>query len=433
MKTLSFRGGIHPPGKKDLSSESRIETLPLPGRVFIPLSQHIGAPAEPIVKKGDSVRAGQKIAESKGFVSAPVHSSVSGKVSAIKKHPHPVSGSAEAVIIDRQDDDWEDLSADSSRAGLPPEEIINIIREAGIVGLGGACFPTAVKLSPPEHARIDTLIINGAECEPYLTSDYRLMLEHAPGIIAGARILMGVLKAERCIVALEDNKPLAAAELKKAGDADIEVIILGAKYPQGGEKQLIQAILKREVPSGGLPLDAGVVVDNAGTALAVKEAVLDGKPLVERVVTVTGENIKSPRNLKVRLGTPFADLIAYCGGLKSAGGKLISGGPMMGMAQYSIEAPVIKGTSGLLALPREKTSPEKEFNCIRCGSCADVCPIGLVPSDLARLSRKAVWDELASSGLNDCIECGCCSYSCPAGIPIVHYIKYAKARALKNK
>lgn len=425
---MTFKGGVHPPCKKQFSSGEAVEALPLPGMVFIPLSQHIGAPAEPSVKKGDSVKAGQKIGAAKGFVSAPVHASVSGKVAGIKKHPHPVSGSGEAIIIEREGDDRVKFNGHPEFEKLSGEEIKAITAEAGIAGMGGACFPTAVKLSPPEHAEIDTLIINGAECEPYLSSDYRVMLENPAGVITGAEILMRVLKPQRCIIAVEENKPDAAAELEKAAPDYIEVILLPVKYPQGGEKQLISALLGREVPSGGLPMDAGAVVQNAGTALAVKEAVIDGKPLFERVVSVTGENIKTPKNLRVRLGTPFKNLIDYCGGFTSPPGKLIAGGPMMGIAQHSLESPAIKGTSGLLCFSKEDSpAVEAVYDCIRCGSCVDVCPAGLIPSDLARFARKGAGDLLRGSGLEDCIECGCCSYSCPSKIPIVHYIKYAKA------
>ncbi len=430
MRTMTFKGGIHPPGRKIFSTEAPVENLPLPDRVFLPLSQHAGAPAEPLVKKGDIVKTGQKIGGAKGFISAPVHASVSGKVSDIKEHPHPVSGLIETIIIEREGDEWIEPAGHPEFKKLKPEEITGIIREAGIVGLGGACFPTAVKLSPPEHAKIDTLIINGAECEPYLSSDYRIMLESAPEIITGIEILARVLKPKRCIIAVEDNKPSAAEQLKKAASGGIEVLLLPAKYPQGGEKQLISSLLRREVPSGGLPLDAGVVVQNAGTALAVKEAVADGKPLVERVVSVTGENITRPGNLRARLGTPFRSLVEYCGGFKDSPGKLIAGGPMMGIAQYSLDAPVLKGTSGLVAFSKEAVREETVFDCIRCGKCVDVCPAGLLPSAFARFARKGAWDQFQGYGLKDCIECGSCSYICPSKIPIVHYIKYSKAKGL---
>ena len=432
-RAMTFKGGIHVPDNKHFTRESPVETLPPPDKVFLPLLQHIGAPAKLLVKKGDIVKTGQKIAEASGFISAPVHSSVSGEVLEIKKLPHPVFGVSEAVVIQRRGEEWTGLNKTLSYESFSGPRLTAMIREAGVVGMGGACFPTSVKLSVPEHAKIDTLIINGAECEPYLSSDYRIMLENAGEIITGTKILAYILKPERCIIALEDNKPLAAEKLIEASQSGIEVMTLPTKYPQGGEKQLIKAILGREVPSGGLPLDVGAVVDNAGTALAVKEAVIDGKPLIERVVTVTGENIKTPKNLRVRLGTPFSTLIEYCGGFKQPPGKLIAGGPMMGIAQYSPDAPVLKGTSGLLSFYKDGIRKAALRACIRCGKCVEACPAGLIPSDLARFAEKGAWNTIEGRGLMDCFECGCCSYVCPSAIPIVHYIKYAKAKKLRGK
>ncbi len=432
-RAMTFKGGIHVPDNKHFTHKSPVETLPLPDKVFLPLLQHIGAPAKKLVKKGDTVKTGQKIAEASSFISATVHSSVSGEVLEIKKLPHPVFGVSEAIVVQRRGEEWIKLNRTLSYESFSGAQLIAMIREAGVVGMGGACFPTSVKLSVPEHAKIDTLIINGAECEPYLSSDYRIMMERAGEIITGIKILVYILKPERCIIALEDNKLPAAKKLIEASQSGIEVVTLPTKYPQGGEKQLIKAILRREVPSGRLPLDAGVVVDNAGTALAVKEAVIDGKPLIERVVTVTGENIKTPKNLRVRLGTPFSILIEYCGGFKHPPEKLIAGGPMMGIAQYSPDAPVLKGTSGLLSFSKGGIRKAALRACIRCGKCVEACPAGLIPSDLARFAEKDAWNTIEGCGLMDCFECGCCSYICPSAIPIVHYIKYAKAKKLREK
>lgn len=432
MRPMTFRGGIHPPEMKNFSAGAPIKTLPPPEIACIPLSQHTGAPAEPLVKKGDKVKAGQKIGEASGFVSSPVHASIPGRIAGIRKHPHPTSGSFESIIIELEGEERaEEVEKHPDFENMRPAEITAIIKEAGVVGLGGACFPTAVKLSPPGHARIDTLIINGAECEPYLSSDHRLMLEHAPDIVTGSRILARALSLERCIIAVEANKRDAAEKLAEAARG-IEIAVLPVKYPQGGEKQLIYALMGREVPSGGLPMDAGAVVQNAGTAFAVKEAVVDGKPLTERIVCVTGENIRTPGNLRVRIGTPFKDLVEFCGGFRKPPEKILAGGPMMGIAQYTLEAPVIKGTGGLLALLPRAGRRQTSLECIRCGSCVEACPAGLVPSDLARFAKKEAWAEFENSGLGDCIECGSCSYVCPSAIPIVHYIKYAKARATQD-
>jgi electron transport complex protein RnfC len=426
----TFSGGIHPPQHKSLSSESQVEILSLPERVYIPLSQHTGAIAEPAVSAGDGVRAGEKVGDSTAFVSAPVHASVSGKVSAISVHPHPVSGRQKAIVIEREGDEWVELEGHAEYSKLSPGEIREIIRSAGIVGLGGAAFPTVVKVSPPEHVRIDSLIVNGAECEPYLTADYRLMVENAKEIAAGIEILMHALGVSRSYVAIEDNKPLALREMEKAAsvDAGIEVVPVRTKYPQGSEKQLIKAVLNREVPSGGLPMDVGVVVNNVGTAIAVREAVVLGKPLVERVVTVTGPNIRQPKNLRVRIGTPFKDLIDFCGGTVSELAKLVAGGPLMGIAQYSLETPVIKGTSGIIVFGVEDAGDSREVQCLRCGFCVDTCPMGLMPCDLVTNIEKGHWDEVKRFGLSDCMECGSCAYVCPARRPLVQLIKYGKAK-----
>ncbi len=425
---VTFSGGIHPPQSKNLTAEKPAETLPLPEKVIIPLRQHTGAVTTPAVSVGDSVKTGEKIGESDAFISAPVHASISGKVTAISMHPHPVTGRETAVVIEREGDEWVEFRGHSSYETLTREQIREIIRSAGIVGLGGACFPTAVKISPPKQ--IDTFILNGAECEPYLTSDYRLMVENAEGIVTGMKILMRAIGVNRGYIAIEDNKPEAIRKMEEASVSDpaIEVVALRTKYPQGSEKQLIKAILDREVPSGGLPLDVGVVVNNVATAKAVRDAVLSGKPLIERVVTVTGPNIVEPKNIIARIGTPFSDLIEFCGGTVETIAKLVAGGPLMGIAQYSLQTPVIKGTSGIIVFSSKDVPDIRPGECIRCGFCVDVCPMGLLPSELATYVEKERWEECKNSVLADCMECGSCAYVCPAKRLIVQLIKYGKAK-----
>lgn len=425
---VTFSGGIHPPQSKNLTDEKPVETLPLPEKVIIPLRQHTGAVTTPAVSVGDSVKTGGKIGESDAFISAPVHASISGKVTAISMHPHPVTGRETAVVIEREGDEWVEFRGHSSYETLTPEQIREIIRSAGIVGLGGACFPTVVKISPPKE--IDTFILNGAECEPYLTSDYRLMVENAEEIVTGMKILMRAIGVNRGYIAIEDNKREAIRKMGEASISEpaIEVVALRTKYPQGSEKQLIKAILNREVPSGGLPLDVGVVVNNVATAKAVRDAVLSGKPLIERVVTVTGPNIVEPKNIIARIGTPFSDLIDFCGGTVETIAKLVAGGPLMGIAQYSLQTPVIKGTSGIIVFSSKDVPDLRPAECIRCGFCVDVCPMGLLPSELATYVEKERWEECKNSVLADCMECGSCAYVCPAKRLIVQLIKYGKAK-----
>lgn len=441
MRARTFRGGVHPPENKGWTERKPIEDAPLPKRVVIPLHMHTGAPARPLVKEGDAVRAGQPIGEPGGFVSAAVHASISGKVTAIQPHLHPAMAAlVPSVVIETPEGespdggswpapaDWSGLSADDLRAR---------IRDAGIVGMGGAAFPTHVKLTPPKDKRIDALILNGVECEPYLTADHRLMLEQADAVIGGARIFMKILGLPRAYLAIERNKPDAIAFLSercRAVKAPLEVVPLKVKYPQGAEKQLIKAILNREVPSGGLPFDVGAVVQNVGTAAAAHDAVARGKPLIERILTVTGAGVKEPKNLRVRIGTPFADVIARCGGFTSEEGerKIIMGGPMMGLAQYSLDVPVVKGTSGILVLT-DGVRAGKETSCIKCGRCVAICPMYLMPnriSDYAEIDRFEQCDEY---GVKDCMECGACAYVCDVKRPIVHLVKYAKLNLAKKK
>ncbi len=435
MRLKSFKGGIHPKTFKELTQNSAIREVPPPNLVIIPLSQHTGAPSEPIVEPGEDVKAGQKIAEAKGFVSVPQHASISGKIREIIDYPHPTLGRRVPSFVIESDgkDEWIDFEK-REPSNLSREEIIETIKDAGVVGLGGAAFPTHVKLSPPSDKPIDTLIINGAECEPYITCDHRMMLEKTEEILEGLKIVKKLLTPKRCIIGIEANKPDAIERFLKARkDSEVEVFALKVKYPQGDEKQMIEALLGREVPSGGLPMDVGVVVQNVGTIYSIWEAVTYRKPLVERVITVTGKGIKKPSNLKVRIGTLIKDLINECGGYSDSVGRLIMGGPLMGISQYTDEVPVVKGTSAILVHTAEETSIEPSRSCIRCARCVDVCPVRLLPAELAKLAERERFEECKELGVLDCRECGCCSYVCPAKINLVHLIKYAKSEILSKK
>jgi len=431
----TFRGGVHPPEVK-VTAEVAITTIDLPERVIIPLSQHTGAPSVPLVKVGDEVRVGTKIGEADGFISVPVHASISGKVVSISDHPHPLGKPMPAIEIEGDGkDEWIDLSGWKDLIDASPEEIRKAVREAGIVGLGGAAFPTHVKLSPPEGKSIDTVILNGAECEPYLTADHRLMLEHADEIVEGLKVIMRVLGASRGYIGIERNKPDAIEKMseKVRGEASIEVFDLKVKYPQGAEKQLIKAITGREVPCGGLPMDVGCLVQNVGTAFAIYEALKSGKPLVERVLTVSGSAARGKGNFLVRIGTTFAHVIDQAGGMADGCAKIIMGGPMMGIAQHTTQVPVVKGTSGIVLLSDEEVYRGEPGPCLRCGKCVDHCPMRLVPNEIARLVEKGRIDDAQSYGLLDCMECGVCAYVCPSKINHVHLIKVGKAEVIARR
>jgi electron transport complex protein RnfC len=418
----AFAGGVHPPERK-VTESCAIEVMPSPPRVYIPFSQHAGKPAKPMVEVGAHVLIGTKIAESEGFISASLHSSIAGKVIALSDWPHPVLGSSPCCVIESDNsDEWEpEMKKSYEYESLTVEELIQHIKDAGIVGLGGAAFPTHVKLSPPPEKKIDHLIINGCECEPMLTADHRIMLEYPEGIVEGARIFQRILGARNLLFGVEDNKMDAAKLLKEQG---VEVRLLKTKYPQGAEKQLIKALLDREVPRGGLPMDVGCVVQNVGTCYAAYQAVKFRKPLIDRVVTVTGDCVKERKNVLVRIGTPALDVINFCGGYTEQPRKMLFGGPMMGIAQHSESVPVIKGTSGIIVL--REPHVDEEGPCVRCSRCIDVCPMGLMPTELYKFVKGKNFDRTKEFGVLDCIECGCCAYGCPAAIPLVHYLKFGK-------
>jgi electron transport complex protein RnfC len=432
---FSFLGGIHPPHNKKQTKNESISNFPPVEKVIIPMSMHIGAPAKVLVKKGDHVKAGTPIGEAGGFVSVPIHSSISGEVVAVGSYPHPLGRQVTAVEIKSDGkNETEFLPPITKWHEAASGELINRVTECGVVGMGGASFPTHVKLSPPPEKTIDTLIINGAECEPYLTADHRLMLEKSTEFLTGVAIIQRILDVSEVFIGIEKNKPDVIKAVKKTikGEKEfssIKVISLETKYPQGGEKQLITSITGREVPSGGLPMEAHCVVQNSGTAFAVYEAILLGKPLYERVVTVTGDAVSKPANLLIPVGTPISTVLNHCEFDSEKSKKVLMGGPMMGMALSNLEAPVIKSTSGILTLS-SLVPPVMESPCINCGACVHVCPIHLVPSHLSRLSFKGMYDDAKNENILDCIECGCCSFECPSKINLLHFIRLGKNRVI---
>lgn len=435
LKTFA-KGGVHPPENK-FSANRPIEVLPLPAKVSIPVSQHIGTPATILVAKGDKVKVGQLIAQSAGFVSANIHSSVSGTVESIEPVLDSSGYKRPAITIVVEGDEWEptiDRSPELKRnIDADSQTIIKKIAEAGIVGLGGATFPSHVKLSVPAGKKADVLIINGVECEPYLTSDHRLMLEKGHELMVGIQLLMRALGVGKAMIGIENNKPDAIKYLTDISKEyqGISVHALKVKYPQGGEKQLIKALINREVPSGGLPIDIGAVVHNVGTACAVYEAVQKNKPLFERVVTVTGKNLPKPSNFLVRIGTPVTELIAAAGGLPDDTAKVVNGGPMMGKAVTDISVPVTKGTSGIIVFPASESRRKADSVCIRCAKCVAACPMGLEPYLLIRMSQRMMFDKMEHERVLDCMECGSCSFVCPANLPLLDYIRLGKTEVSK--
>ena len=434
MRTFPI-GGIHPSDNKKWSKGAAIEEMALPDEVAIPLIQHIGAPATPIVAKGDKVLTGQLIAQASGFVSANIHSPISGTVKNVEIYPNGQGVRRQMIVIQREGDEWAegiDRSKELKReCNLSSAEIIAKIKDAGVVGMGGATFPTHVKLTVPDGQRAEILIINGVECEPYLTSDYRTMLERGEELLVGVEILMRALNVERAVVGVENNKPDAVAHLRdivaKGNYRGIEIMPLKTRYPQGGEKQLIAAVTGRQVPPPpALPISVGAVVCNASTTLAVYEAVQKNKPLIERVVTITGKHLQNPRNVLLRFGTSIQSLIDMAGGLPEGDVKVLNGGPMMGRATVEIGSPIMKGCSGITIISGKEAARGKEQACIKCAKCVAACPMGLEPYLLSKLARKQLWDRAEEHNTVDCIECGCCSYTCPSNLPLLDYIRIGK-------
>ncbi|MDH3270839.1 MAG: electron transport complex subunit RsxC [Gemmatimonadota bacterium] len=433
---VTFRHGVHPPDSKELTEAVQVRRMPFPDRIALPLRQHAGKPARCLVRKGDRVERGDKIAEADGFVSVPIHASAAGTVAAIDWWPHPDGSLAETVVIDvepfspqiprpRSVPHWE---------GLSPDEVRAAVQEAGVVGLGGAAFPTHVKLSPPPDLPIEWLLVNGAECEPYLTTDHRTMVEHPERVHFGIRIMMQCLGVERAVIGVEKNKPDAIAELERSlpEDLDVTVMPLTVKYPQGAEKMLIEVVTGREVPSGKLPMHVGAVVQNVGSIATIAEVFETGLPLIERIVTVTGPGLRKPANLIVPVGTMLVDVLEFCGGVTDDAAEIVFGGPMMGTSQPDMRTPIIKGTTGVVVLTAAHVKPKRTYPCIKCGHCLDACPVFLNPSELGILAQAGRYEEMERLHLLDCMLCGCCSYVCPSNIPLSQMFALSK-KALRKR
>jgi len=437
MKKKTFRsGGIHPPEFKELTEHLALETMPIPERILVPVSQSLGKPAKVLVKKGSDVKTGTLLAEADGYISVPVHSSVTGKVTGIVRETSG-NGSLQDVVqiqpsAEQEPDYYPSLDPESAST----DALLERIRMAGIVGQGGAAFPTHVKLNPPKDKKIDSLLINACECEPYLTRDYRLILDRTPELIGGIRIVTRILNLRKSIIGIEDNKPEAIRRLRQAvadTQSDMDVVTLKTKYPQGGEKMLVKAALNREVPQGKLPMDAGAIVLNVGTAISIHNAVVKGEPAITAPLTVSGKGIRRPRNLIVSVGTAVRDIIDFCGGILDSAARIIVGGPMMGVSQYSVNTPVVKAMSGILVLTAEEINKRAETACLKCGRCVSVCALNLLPSRLARLSRLGRFEEAEKLHITTCMECGTCAYECPAYIPLVQWMRYGKQTVLRRQ
>jgi len=431
----TFKGGVHPEEYKELTANKSFEEIPAPEEISIPLSQHLGKESIPVVKKNDKVKIGTLIAKENGFISAPVHSSIAGTVSSISKTFLQTGFQKTSIVIKKDSSNETEFLQPLDYDTVSSYEIIQRVRDAGIVGLGGAAFPTYVKLSPPSDKKIDYIILNACECEPYLTRDYRLILERTEEVIKGLLLIMRATNVQNGVIGIEDNKPEAIEKLKEvlSNYPQIRLIILKTKYPQGAEKMLIKAVLGREVPPGKLPLDVGVIVQNVGTAIATYDAVTKGIPSIYAYMTVSGKGIKEPKNLIVPIGTPLKNVIDFCGGLTDDAKRIVIGGPMMGFAQFDLSIPVTKATSGLLVLTEEEVKEYPETNCLRCGICVSVCPLNLTPTRLVRLIQKKRFEEAAKLNISLCMECGTCAFSCPAYIPLVQWLRLGKQWAISNK
>ncbi len=433
----SFRHGVHPPDSKTLTEAVPVRRMPFPKEIVLPLRQHAGKPARLIVEKGDHVERGDKVGEADGWISVPIHASAAGTVTAVEWWPHPDGSMEQAVRIavdefspqiprPRMVPEWE---------GLGPREVVAAVQQAGVVGLGGAAFPTHVKLLPPEGVQVELLLVNGAECEPYLTTDHRIMVEFPERVHFGTRVMMRTLGVDRAVIGVEKNKPDAIEVLRRTvpADLDIEILPLTVKYPQGAEKMLIKTVTGREVPSGRLPAHVGTVVQNVGSIAAIGEIFQTGVPLVERVVTVTGPALRRPSNLIVPVGTKLRDVLDFCGGLTEDVAEVLFGGPMMGSAQPDLDVPLLKGTTGVVALTHRETKPKLAYPCIRCGHCLDACPVFLNPQLLGSLAQAGRYDEMEAASLMDCMLCGCCSYVCPSNLPLSQMFALGKASVRRRR
>lgn len=435
MSSKTFHGGIHPKEYKELTENLAFETFPFPDEIILPLSQHLGKESKSLVKKGEDVKPGQMIAQAEGFVSAPVHSSVAGKVMSLGKEQTSGGFPKDSIVIKRNGtvESENILLEPLNTETITPDEIRERVALAGIVGQGGAAFPTSVKLSPPKDKRIDVVILNGCECEPYLTRDYRFMIERPDDLISGLKLIMKALGVNRGVIGIEDNKPEAIELLlnKVKYEHGLEVVSVKTKYPQGAEKMLIKAVTGKEVPPGKLPMDVGAVIQNIGTAIAIHDAIVKGEVLITAALTVSGKGIKNPKNLIVPVGTTIQDVIDYCGGVTDDAIKIVVGGPMMGVAQFDLQAPVMKATSGILVLTKDEVAENPETPCLRCGQCVGACPLNLMPTKLARYSQLNRFEDAEDAGVTVCMECGTCSYTCPANIPLVQWIRLGKQKVLQ--
>ncbi len=433
MTIKTFRGGIHPPEYKELTQNSVFEKVPAPGQIFLPLTQHLGRQAIPVVKKGSVVTAGMLVAQADGFISAPIHSPVCGTVANLGKQITSSGFPKDTITIITNGQTEAAFMSPMDPETITPDDIRKRVADAGIVGQGGAAFPTSVKLTPPPEKLIEFVILNGCECEPYLTRDYRFMLERPDAVIGGLKLILKVLGVQKGIMGIENNKPAAIEKMKNylRDEKDLSVVVVKTKYPQGAEKMLIKAITGREVPPGKLPMDVGAVMQNVGTAVAIYDAITKGEPLITAALTVSGKGIKNPKNLIVPVGTPIKDVIDHCGGLTDNAAKIIVGGPMMGAAQYDLSSPVMKATSGILVLTKDEVETKQETTCVRCGKCVEVCPLNLLPTRLARLTQLQRYEDAEMIGITVCMECGTCAYTCPSNIPLVQWIRLGKQKVFR--